>query len=217
MGTPEDDVKNTLTARLLLLLESRPLVEKGVYAEVITEVLEAYWRDYADHKSNFIPAYLTNDILRLWRTFCVNYEAKSLRVPDSKKSEGKLKNFKLKHSRLLTCYSAILYLLGVYRQQETVTRAHAVAMTQLTPTERLEWLLQQPDLAASHENVARLLKQYERFLRTTNRDESELISEFMNKETSRSYMSEAAEFGQTVFEVLTSIGAGNRFHRVLVV
>lgn len=217
LGTPEDDVKNTLTARLLLLLESRPLVEKGVYAEVITEVLEAYWRDYADHKSNFIPAYLTNDILRLWRTFCVNYEAKSLRVPDSKKAEGKLKNFKLKHSRLLTCYSAILYLLGVYRQQETVTPAHAVAMTQLTPTERLEWLSQQPDLAASHENVARLLKQYERFLRTTNRDESELISEFMNKETSRSYMSEAAEFGQTVFEVLTSIGAGNRFHRVLVV
>jgi hypothetical protein len=217
LGTPEDDVKNTLTARLLLLLESRPLVEKAVYAEVIAEVLEAYWRDYADHRKDFIPAFLTNDILRLWRTFCVNYEAKSLRVPDSKKAEGKLKNFKLKHSRLLTCYSAILYLLGVYRQQQTVTPADAVAMTELTPTERLEWLMKQSHLAEARDDLAKLLDQYELFLRTTNKDEGELIAEFMNKDKSRSYMSEAAEFGNTVFDVLTSIGGGNRFHRLLVV
>jgi hypothetical protein len=217
LGTPEDDVKNTLTARLLLLLESRPLLEKAVYEEVIAEVLEAYWRDYADHRKDFIPAFLTNDILRLWRTFCVNYEARSLRVPESKKAEGKLENFKLKHSRLLTCYSAILYLLGVYRRQQTVTPVDAVAMTQLTPTERLEWLLGQSHLAESHENVINLLSQYERFLRTTNKDERELVSDFMSKEKSRSYMSEAAEFGNTVFDVLTSIGGENRFHRLLVV
>jgi predicted nucleotidyltransferase len=73
LGTPEDDVTNTFTARLLLLLESCPLLESAVYREVTEEVVAAYWRDYEDHKRDFMPAFLGNDILRLWRTFCVNY------------------------------------------------------------------------------------------------------------------------------------------------
>jgi hypothetical protein len=81
LGTPEDDVTNTFTARLLLLLESRPLIGDAVYDDIIQEVVAAYWRDYADHKSAFMPAFLANDILRLWRTFCVNYErAQSVRL-----------------------------------------------------------------------------------------------------------------------------------------
>jgi predicted nucleotidyltransferase len=43
LGTPEDDVTNTFTARLLLLLESRPLLEEPVYREIIEEVIAAYW------------------------------------------------------------------------------------------------------------------------------------------------------------------------------
>jgi hypothetical protein len=91
LGTPEDDVTNTFTARLLLLLESRPLVEETVYREIIEEVTAAYWRDYEDHKSTFMPAFFANDVLRLWRTFCVNYEARTERVPEEEKAKGKLK------------------------------------------------------------------------------------------------------------------------------
>ncbi len=72
LGMPEDDVTNTFTARLLLLLESRPLLESDVYGAITKDVIAGYWRDYADHKTNFIPAFLANDILRLWRSFCVN-------------------------------------------------------------------------------------------------------------------------------------------------
>src|SRR5437879_12377305 len=120
LGEPEDDVTNTFTARLLLLLESRALLEENVHREVVTAVIKAYWRDYEDHKADFMPAFLANDILRLWRTFCVNYEARTERVPLEEKAKGKLKNYKLKHSRLLTCYSALLYLLAVYGDQGTV-------------------------------------------------------------------------------------------------
>src|SRR5208282_5352561 len=56
LGTPEDDVTNTFTARLLLLLESRPLLEPTVYRDVIEPVVTAYWRDYQDHKNEFVPA-----------------------------------------------------------------------------------------------------------------------------------------------------------------
>jgi hypothetical protein len=156
------------------------------------------------------------DILRLWRTFCVNYEARTARVPDREKAKGKLKNYKLKHSRLLTCYSALLYLLAVYGNKQTVSPTDAIAMISLTPTQRLEWLLGRPSLAHAHQKVSELLAQYESFLSTTNADEEELIRKFMEK-TSTSYIGAAFKFGDLVFDVLTSIGDGNRFHRLLVV
>ena len=217
LGTPEDDVTNTFTARVLLLLESRPLLEEEVYREITEEVVSAYWRDYADHKADFIPGFLANDILRLWRTFCVNYEARTERVPDEQKAKGKVKNFKLKHSRLLTCYSGLLYLLAVYGRHKTVSPGDAMAMIGLTPTERLDWLLGEKDFSHAHAGIAKLLGQYERFLDATNCDERTIVQQFMDKEKSRAYMEAAYQFGDGVFHVLNSIGAGNRFHRLLVV
>lgn len=217
LGTPEDDAENTFTARLLLLLESRPLLGQAVYQDIIEEIITEYWRDYEDHKSEFIPAFLANDILRLWRTFCVNYEAGTERMPEERKAKGKLKNYKLKYSRMLTCYSALLYLLAIFSEQHTVHPGNAVAMIKLTPTERLEWLRDQPHLARAKDVVTKLLDQYERFLEITNAAEAELIARFMDKKMSREYMSAAYGFGDSVFETLTLIGNGNRFHRLLVV
>ena len=77
LGTDKDDVTNTFTAILWPLLESYPLVEREVYEEVIKEVVDAYsGQIMATIKANFMPAFLANDILRLWRTLCVNYESK---------------------------------------------------------------------------------------------------------------------------------------------
>jgi len=90
-------------------------------------------------------------------------------------------------------------------------------MIDLTPTERLEWLLGQPDLARAHSQVGELLGQYDGFLQTTNADEGELVQKFIDKRTSQSYMTSASKFGDLVFDVLTSIGNGNQFHRLLVV
>ena len=201
LGTPDDDVTNTFTARLLLLLESRPLLEAGVYDEVTGEVVAAYWRDFEDHKNNFMPAFVANDILRMWRTFCVNYEARTKREPDDKKIKGKIKNYKLKHSRLLTCYSALLYFLEIYNRSGTVTPADAVAMIKLTPTERLEWLKGQPDLKGAESALDGLLVKYDRFLQTTSVNESELIGQFSDKATASDFMTRAAEFGDLMYEL----------------
>jgi predicted nucleotidyltransferase len=93
LGKAEDDANNTFTARLLLLLESYPLLEESVYTDLTDEVISKYWLDYEDHKNDFIPAFLANDILRLWRTFCVNYEANTQREPKEKRAKRKLKNY----------------------------------------------------------------------------------------------------------------------------
>ena len=64
LGKPDDDKENTLTARLLLLLESKPLVGDEVYEKIIKEIIKKYWHDYQGHEEKFEPAFLTNDILR---------------------------------------------------------------------------------------------------------------------------------------------------------
>ena len=140
LGTQDDDRANTFTARLLLLLESQVLFGEGVYNEAIEEVVAAYWRDYEDHKDDFVPAFLGNDILRLWRTFCVNCEARTKREPVEDKAKGKLKNYKLKHSRLLTCYSALLQMLTIYGKQKTIGPRDMLSVVRLAPTERLDWM-----------------------------------------------------------------------------
>jgi hypothetical protein len=90
-------------------------------------------------------------------------------------------------------------------------------MIRLTPTERLEWLRDQSYLVDARATLIKLLVQYERFLDTTNVDEAELVSRFLDKNTSRRYMDAAYNFGDLMFAALNSIGQGNRFHRILVV
>ena len=90
-------------------------------------------------------------------------------------------------------------------------------MTKLTPTERLEWLRDQPNLGEAKSPIVNLLNQYGRFLETTGFNEKELIQQFLNKDTSRKYMEAAHEFGDSMFEALTIIGDKSQFHRLLVV
>jgi len=217
LGTPEDDAKNTFTARLLLLLESRRLLGESVYRHVIKQAIKAYWGDYHEHKNDFIPAFLANDILRLWRTFCVNYEARTSKEPAKQKAKRKLKNYKLKHSRLLTCYSSLLYLLAVYSSKKTVSPLDAFKMTELTPTGRLEWILNQGHCASAHTGVKELLRCYEAFLKGTDAPEEVLVERFMNAKTRREDLSAANKLGNLVFEILDAIGQRNLFHRLLVV
>ena len=133
LGSNEDDYRNTLTARMLMLLESKCLVGQHTYDLAVKEVTKKYFRDFDGHESDFVPAFLLNDVLRMWRTFCVNYEF-------SRKGESreKIKNLKLKFSRMITCYSAVIFLLSIYAKNRTVTPADIVVMVSCSPTERIE-------------------------------------------------------------------------------
>jgi predicted nucleotidyltransferase len=217
LGKPEDDANNTFTARLLLLLESAPLVGESAYSRIVGDVIASYWRDYQDNKNNFVPAFLANDILRMWRTFCVNYEARTQSVPPERKAKRGVKNYKLKHSRLLTCYSALLYLLAVFSKNGTVSPTDAAGMIALSPTQRLEWMFAQPELSEAKQTIAKLIEGYERFLANTDASEGDLVARFLDKKKKKEYWDSAFEFGDLVFAVFNAVGSGNRFHRLLVV
>lgn len=221
LGKPEDDATNTFTARLLLLLESRPLLGVDVYENVIGEVVGKYWRDYERHKTDFLPGFLANDILRLWRTFCVNYEARTLTKPDEKNAKRKLKNYKLKHSRLLTCFSALIYLLAVYQTNGTVTREDAVAMVKMSPTKRLAWLKDQVQFEVAHSAVDQLLDRYEQFLSRTNESEDELVKIILDPSKRVLLSQDANDLGDKAFEILKALGTESsdksRLYRLLLV
>lgn len=207
LGRPEDDAENTLTSRLLLFLESKPLLGEAVYEDVIREVVAAYWSDYEKHKAEFVPAFLTNDILRLWRTFCVNYEARTSSTPESKRIKRKIKNYKLKHNRMLTCYSAILYLLGTLRLDRTVSLDKAVEMSKKTPTERLAWLLEIDAFNSAHDALRELLEQYDKFLEGTKAGDGALSEVFSDKTKGAELMKEAYRFGDFMYGVLSKLEA----------
>ncbi len=169
------------------------------------------------HKSDFMPAFLANDILRMWRTFCVNYEAHTRSEPEREMAKRRIKNYKLKHSRLLTCYSALLYLLAVFSKNATVSPTDAEHMISLSPTGRLEWLLTQVEVETAHASLKLLLEKYEEFLSNTDAPEDDLILRFMDKQNRRRYWESSNEFGDLMFQILNKIGNNNSFHRLLVV
>lgn len=142
------------------------------------QVISKYWGDYEDHKNEFMPAFLANDVLRLWRTFCVNYEAGTAKEPEIERIKRRLKNYKLKYSRLLTCYSALVFLLAISGRARTVRPNDVKLMVKLSPTERLEWLHTETNLLSVRKKTMQLIKQYEQFLERTNASKEELIDRF---------------------------------------
>jgi predicted nucleotidyltransferase len=222
-GNQYDDAENTFTARLLLLLESKPLVGRKVHAKVIDEVIERYWREFPDFYDRFMPAYLANDILRFWRTLCLNYEAASTsELPRTEKTKvdrakRKIKNYKLKHSRMLTCYSAVLYLLFVYDRNKTVRPEDAQMMVTLTPTQRVEFV---EDVLAGSEFaplVHQFLDKYERFLEVTSASEKDIVELFSNDAEAHKLIDEQSDFGDLAYRILYSIGHENRLYRRLLI
>jgi hypothetical protein len=76
LGEPEDDSENTFTARMLLLLESRPLLGDDAYQAAVSSIVDEYWGRYqSEHASDYLPLVLLNDIGRYWRVLLLNHEA----------------------------------------------------------------------------------------------------------------------------------------------
>lgn len=209
LGTRNDEAANTFTARLLLLLESKVLVGRDAFDAAIERVLDRYWRDYTQNQSAFLPVFLLNDISRYWKTLCLSYESghEPTGLPDRT-----LKNYKLKYSRCLMCYSAVLFMFQLVKTKGTMTLADAKRMVSLTPTQRLEELG-----SAYSAGVNDVLTRYASFLKITNSDKADLLKSFSKHEFRHKRISEAREFGASVYRLLQEIGGETDLFRYLAV
>jgi hypothetical protein len=214
LGGQEDDFRNYFTARLLLLLESRSIYAKPVYERALKRLVEAYYRDYQDHETDFRPVFLANDIVRFWKTLCLNYEHRRNRPTDDQSTRAKshVKNLKLKFSRMLTCYSALAWIAA----KETGPGPEAVFdMVSLTPVERLRAVAAQDTKAALYVGAA--LEQYCWFLTAVGRPELDLLEWIKSPDERDQAFNHSRSFGQELFELIIHLASGKPFLRYLVI
>lgn len=196
LGGRDDDFKNYFTARLLLLLESYPIYNDKIYDRIIEKIVDAYFRDYHDHEKEFRPIFLVNDIIRFWRTLCLNYENKRNISSQDKcqKNKNHLRNLKLKFSRMLTCFSTVIPLCVLPK----ASPQDISGLVRRPPLERLQNIVQ--DKTDMLETFDKILEGYMWFLKITARkDIVEWIGERNNRNCA---FGKARHFGENMFSLL---------------
>jgi hypothetical protein len=205
LGSPKEDDENGFTARLLLLLESRHILNEALYERLMLDVIGFYYRDYAANRDSFRPTFLINDILRFWRTLCLNYENKRNRKRDETYSEeaqtkwradSASDNVKLRFSRLSTCYSMVAALAS------EPTPVEPERILELCKTPSMDrWTI----AARGDENVIGLVTQmrelYEAFLGITE-DKGALLARLADPDERRRVRDEANRYGELVSDLL---------------
>jgi hypothetical protein len=218
LGSPEDDSANAFTARMLLLLESRPVTATALYDELLAQVIGFYYRDFEGNEESFLPIFLTNDILRFWRTLTLNYEHDRLKLralsgadQERAKAKSALKNYKLKASRLATCFSMIVHLAT---DPAPVPLENVFALCKQTPTERFEAL--RGRTASADSLIDDLATRYGAFLDFVQRPEADVLADFANPENRREKLDEAAAYGSQIFALLTELVEPERLRHLVV-
>lgn len=205
LGSRKDDHLNYFTARMLLLLESHCLFGEPVYEEVLGQIVDSYFKDYPDHQQTFQPTFLMNDISRFWKTLLLNYENKrqlgeDLAENSPKKVRHKVRNFKLKFSRMTTCFASIA-ALGSH--QAPVTRQLVVELTKMTPRERLDSIPTR--IPRAKPAVEKVLGGYAWFLEMTGLTTGELEGHFADKSKRTEMFQRANDYGDSMFALLQAI------------
>lgn len=216
LGSPVDDAKNYFTARMLLLTESKPLVNVERYEAALQTIVESYLRDFHDHEKKFMPVFLVNDVIRYWKTICLNYESRRNRTVDppdeAKKNKIHVKNFKLKFSRIMTCFSYIAALLHL---GTSVTHGKIVEISKLTPIERIELIGRESERC--QEVVARLLSEYDWFLERTSGNDGAAEQWLAERGDRNAAFERARGFGAEMYALLSVASDDRDFLRYLVV
>jgi hypothetical protein len=191
-GSPQDDSENSLTARMLLLLESTHLANEDSYRAVRDQILSQYFRDERG-KESYRPLFLLNDVLRYWRTLCLNYE--DLRhEPDRPWWK---KNANLKFSRMITVFATVAALTV----ENIRGKADFESSCERTPLDRLARALDVLGDDSLDKKFAQFLDDYEVFL---NWKESEHPVGDVGKEEFKAAITASADrFSDFLYEVLT--------------
>jgi hypothetical protein len=172
----QSDTNHNLTKRILLLLESANIQlgtdspqDGTAYERIIKGILS----QYIEHDSGLnsdraaIPRYLLNDIVRFWRTMCVDFAYKQ------REQEGEkwaLRNIKLRISRKMLFVKGLLMCLYHYGQKQDKAGLiqNLSEMVRTTPIELIIKL--QNHFSIPTDNIVRLINCYGEFLSKLNND-----------------------------------------------
>ncbi len=155
----DPDSNQNLTRRMLFLLESIPVTGDSVYRRVGDELLSRYFDDSV--KAYRPPRFLLNDVVRYWRTICVDFAGKEWEGPE----KWGLRNAKLRTSRKVLFAGGLLPVLACSRFEEAPMRGFLERQLLMPPTDRIAQAF--IENRASDEG-ARTLGAYDEFIARMN-------------------------------------------------
>lgn len=223
IGKPEDDAENTFTARMLLLLESEAVAGETAYRAVVDDVIAAYWKNAEFHPQDYLPIVLVNDVVRYWRILLLNYESKNTEKrlelsAERLKADLRLRSYKLRFSRCMTCYSVLVSLLACARRTGHVGLDDMREIVALSPMARLGKVARDFSEEARVAGLVHDLRaRYVDFLERTSRSKEEQDTLFSDPTYRRARLAEGDAFGDVVFALVAELGRDNRLYRYMVV
>lgn len=127
----QEDKNMTITRRMLFLLESHCLSNNILFETIRQKLIKIYVSD--DLRDDQICMFLLNDIIRYWRTICVDFEYKTL-------ISGKpraIRLIKLRFSRMLLYFAGVLAVAETYGKSVEEKRKVLATLFEIPPAERV--------------------------------------------------------------------------------
>lgn len=127
----DGDTNKSISRRILLILESKFIGDSDVSETMLDSIAKRYIQDGTTNHQ--LGMFLLNDIIRFYRTMCVDFEYKTV-------EEGKpwaVRNLKLVFSRKMIYFSGLLMCAELAQASDKQKRNILIKFMRMTPIERL--------------------------------------------------------------------------------
>jgi hypothetical protein len=190
-----EDTNVTITRRMLFLLEGEWVFNEAGFRIARTEIIQAYLKDVTGE--GHLSKYFLNDVVRYWRTICIDYEQKAR---FRNKARG-IRYIKLRFSRLLLYFAGVLAAAETYNLPTSEKHAILENMLALNPIDRIR------TIAGGVADPA--IERYAEFLaalsdRDTRAELETLDPSYIDKPSFTSLRESARRFREDLIEVLYS-------------
>ena len=205
------ETNSLLTRRLLLLLESQPLLGDDVWERAMDEIRGGYLTIGGPVKDERPPRFLLNDVMRYWRTICVDFVGKMR----GRQGDGwGIRNAKLRTVRKMLFVGGLLPVLECHRLKASAIDGFLHERFRLTPVDRVaEAALASGAMLAG----AEALHAYGRFLAILDDEQSRQYLDALKEEdrTSSELWAQVKQIGEEFQEGLLGVLFAGEFRDVI--
>ncbi len=172
----DEDTNTNLSRRMLLLLESVYATGRDLYETVTAELVDRYLDESV--KDLRVPRFLLNDVIRYWRTMCVDFAGKEHKGPE----KWGIRNAKLRTSRKVLFAGGLLPVLECSKLPRDEMPDFLTRQLRMPPTDRIAQAFLTYDASDAG---GRALGAYDDFLGHLDDDEFRAELESVPRDTSK--------------------------------